>query len=153
MVHESIGVLCLDCYADLLNALIDEHEAEVARREKNIRIKKKLYFVGFITFIIGIAITLFSNNGYSLLIPFSGSVICGLYTGFTCVKVFKDRGCLVGLILFVLGFYMSLFYGIVVTPITMLLDKNEIKKRKTWIYNVSCMLKEACELAEEQADN
>ncbi|MDE7439786.1 MAG: MFS transporter [Clostridia bacterium] len=148
-LRDSCGSLCIDCYCNEIQGAVDYYTKRKKQRLTRIIVSIILYICGVVLYVC----SRFSDSLLtSWLMILAALLLCGLFTGISWAKfsrksqddydrehgatyvitdtgVHRDRGWGVVIIFFLIG----LFFGVIVTPIRVIIDGVGIKKDKRTI--------------------
>lgn len=145
-LRNSCGTLCIDCYCNEMQGTADYYRKDMIKRIIRIIVSGLLYIFGMIAIICAVA-----EKEY--VICAVGILMCGVYTGITWFRTAKaqheeyerthgvtydinadgsitrNEGWLKKILFFVIG----TLFGVVVTPVRIVIDGLGIKKDKRYI--------------------
>ena len=151
-LRDSCGTLCVECCRSEMQDAADYYTKRKKQRLTRIIVSLILYICGVILYA---CISLSGSMLTSYLMMFGALLLCGLFTGISWAKfsrtsqddydrkhgatyvitdtgVHRDRGWGVVIIFFLIG----LVFGVIVTPIRIIIDGVGIKKDKTAINEI-----------------
>lgn len=138
---EQFGTLCVKCTQDKCYEAIEIFKKDSKKRLTRIIISVILYIIGAALIISGISGIDSGNIDIVIMIPI-GIILCGLYTGLTWRKVGDDdpNGVKDGWLLKIIFFLIGTAFGVIVTPIRVVIDGIEIgknnKSKKVMEYSI-----------------